>query len=213
MKKDEKLTQLEDECLALEQHAGIAQAMERAYQGSLFPLGAGDGEDPSPDEYFADESDILRRRMRRAYFSVQDVDLRRKLIALRRKWDKHFLKSFDADVAKADDELREAKQRALSQPWGKSALCAVGAVAIGYWAFHIAGAVGGAVAGFFIGQGIVAKAKREAQAEIEGAENNLADCKRYRYVNALHPESFSADEEVTGERNQQLVWCVTNNAT
>jgi hypothetical protein len=28
----------------------------------------------------------------------------------------------------------------------------------GYWAFHIAGAIGGAVAGFFIGQGIVSRA-------------------------------------------------------
>lgn len=103
--------QLEDECLALEQHAGIAQAMERAYQGSLFPLGAGDGEDPSPDEYFADESDNFRRRMRRAYFSVQDVDLRRKLIALRRKWDTRHRTADRGRLRKFSDAQSEGMDR------------------------------------------------------------------------------------------------------
>lgn len=203
MNENEKLEQLHTECFALEKEAGIAQPMERAREGRFIPLGAL-GEDASPDEYFADEFDHFREGARNAYFSVEDANLRKRLIALRQKIDTHVAKSFDADLEAVQQVVSAARRKTTNQPWELAAFWAVGAVAVGYWTFNLVGAIGGAVAGFFIGQGVVANAKRAAQTELEQAENELKQLQKDKQVHALRPECFSFDEEITGKRDEQL---------
>ncbi len=70
------LQQLHEASYALEERASITKKMERAREGRFIPLGAV-GDKATPDEYFADEHDSFREKARDAYFSVQDVELRK----------------------------------------------------------------------------------------------------------------------------------------
>lgn len=200
-----KLENLEAECSALEEEAEITAQMERAREGRLIPLGAF-GEDTTPDAYFADEFDHFRERARDAYFSVEDVDLRRKLITIRRRIDAHISRAFEADMEVARQTVSAARSKSLNQPWGAAGFWAVATVAVGYWAFDLVGAIGGAVLGFFSGQGVIANAKRAAQMEFEHAEKELEQLQKYQEIRALHPECFGIQEECTGVRDEQLDW-------
>lgn len=197
------LKQLQDVCLALEEESGISKAMERAREGRFIPLGAM-GEEASPDEYFADENDHFRDKARDAYFSVQDVELRKRLITAQRKIDSYVMRSFDADIAAANHAVSVATTKTQSQPWTKAAVFAVGAVAIGYWVFGLVGAIAGAVGGFFLGQGVISEAKSNAIAEINQATQELENARKERAQRSLWPECFSSSEEITGEREQHL---------
>lgn len=197
------LKQLQEVCLVLEEEAGISKAMERAREGRFIPLGAM-GEEASPDEYFADEHDHFRDKARDAYFSVQDVELRKKLITAQRKIDSYVMRSFEADIAAANQAVSSATAKMQNQPWTKAAVFAVGAVAVGYWAFGLVGAIAGAVGGFFLGQGVVSEAKSNAIIEVNQATQELEDARKERAQRSLWPECFSRSEEITGEREQHL---------
>lgn len=197
------LKQLQEVCLVLEEDADISKAMERAREGRFIPLGAM-GEEASPDEYFADEHDHFRDKARDAYFSVQDVELRKKLIAAQRKIDSHVMHTFEADIASANHAVSIAKAKMQNQPWTKAAVFSVGAVAIGYWAFGLVGAIAGAVGGFFLGQGVISEAKSTATIEVNQATKELEDARKERAQRSLWPECFSRSEEITGEREQHL---------
>jgi hypothetical protein len=194
---------LREQRIALESQAGITQAMERAREGRFIPLGAM-GDEASPEEYFADEHDHLRDKTRDAYFSVANEALRKQLIATQRNIEKEGRRSLEADVVAANHAVGTAKAKLMQQPWSTAALVAAGTVGIGYWLFSIAGAIAGAVAGFFLGQGIVAAARRSANAELEQAMQELEQARKAQSENALWPESFSIKEEVTGERDSNL---------
>lgn len=197
------LKHLQEECLALEEEAGISKAMERAREGRFIPLGA-IGEEASPDEYFADEHDYFRDKARDAYFSVQELALRKKLIAAQRKIDNHVMRSFEADIAAANHAVSIATAKMQNQPWTKAAAIAVGAVAVGDWTFGYVGAIAGAVGGFFLGQGVVSAAKSSAIIEVNQATQELKDARKERGQRSLWPECFSQSEEITGEREQHL---------
>ena len=197
------LKQIQNACLVLEEEAGISKAMERAREGRFIPLGAM-GEDASPDEYFADEHDHFHDKARDAYFSVQEVELRKKLIASQRKIDSHVMRSFEADIAAANHAISIATAKMQNQPWAKVAVFAVGAVAIGYWAFGLVGAIAGAVGGFFLGQGVISEAKSTAIIEFNQVTQELEDARKERAQRSLWPECFSRSEEITGEREQHL---------
>jgi hypothetical protein len=62
----------------------------------------------------------------------------------------------------------------------KGAVIAVGAVAIGYWIYGLVGAIAGAVGGFFLGQGVVSEARRNANAELERAMQELEQVRQDR---------------------------------
>lgn len=199
----DELKRLQEECIALEDQAGITQAMERAREGRFIPVGAM-GEEASPEEYFADEHDHFREKARDAYFSVEDLALRKRLIAIQRKIERQVRRSFEADVVAANRAVNAAKAKASQQPWTTAALFAVGAVGVGYWLFNVVGAIAGAVGGFFLGQGLIAEARNRANGELEQAMLELEQAKKSQAENALWPECFSAMEEVTGEREEQL---------
>jgi hypothetical protein len=197
----EKLKLLQAESLELERQAEIVKAMDRAREGRFMPLY---GEDVSSEEYFADEHDHFRECARDTYFSVSDLELRKRLIATQRKIEAQILRCFEADVLKATQTLNAVKGRAGNEPWGIAAAISAGMVAIGFTLFGLPGAIGGAVAGFFVGQGTVAKAKREVATEISLAVESLDLQKRSLAEQMLRPESFSISEEVMGERQPEL---------
>lgn len=197
------LKRLQQECRDLEDEAGISIAMTRAREGRVIPLGAM-GEDASPDEYFADENDYFREKARDAYFSVQDLKLRKRLIAVQRKIDSHILRSFDAEIASAKHAASIATAKIHNQPWTKAAIFSVSAVAFGFWIFGLAGAIAGAVAGFFLGQGVISQAKSQAIAEVNQATEELTNAQKEREHRSLWPECFSSSEEVLGDREPHL---------
>jgi hypothetical protein len=119
-----ELKRLGEECLTLEEQAGLSQAMERAREGRFIPLGVMD-KAASPDEYFADEHDHFRDEARNAYFSVKDCALRKKLIAAQRKIESHIRQSFEVDVAAATRAVSVAKAKTNDQPWTKGAVIAI----------------------------------------------------------------------------------------
>jgi hypothetical protein len=199
----EKLKLLQAECLELEREAGIVKAMDRAREGRFMPLGA-TGEDVSAEEYFADEHDHFRECARDAYFSVSELELRKRLIATQRDIEAQFRRSFEADVLEATKTLNAAKARSGNEPWGLAAAIAAGMVALGYKFFGLPGAIGGAVAGFFVGQSTVAKAKREVTTEVSLAVESLELTQRSLAEQMLRPELFSVSEEVMGERQAEL---------
>lgn len=190
-------------CAELEAAAGLTQAMERAREGRFIPLGAF-GEKVSSEEYFADQYDYFRKSARAAYFSVQDIELRKRLIAARRRADEDTRQSFDSDVAAASRAVLAAKTNARNQPWGKAAMLAVATVAAGYWFWDLVGALAGAVGGFFLGNGTLAQAKNEATAQLEQAMQELEQARKEQAQRSLWPECFSRSEETTGERDLSM---------
>ncbi len=197
------LKQLQDACLALEYEAGISKAMERAREGRFIPLGAM-GEDASPSEYFADEHDHFRGKARDAYFSVQDLEFRKRLIAAQRKIEGHIMRSLEAEIAVANHAVLIATAKTHKQPWTKAAVFALGTVAVGYWVFGVVGAIAGAAGGFFLGQRVISDATSEAIAEVNQAIEKRESVRMELVQRSLWPECFSNSEELFGEREEQL---------
>ena len=198
---EEQLKSLLEQCAAIEEKAGLAAAVEKAEAGRFFPLGI-DGEDCSSDEYFADEHDHFREKIRDAYFSVSDPELRMALISARRRVDSELAQSFDREASAARQAEAAAAQKSENQPWWLAASLAVACVALGYAIFQLPGAIAGGVAGYFLGLGAIQSAKnnanmlrRNAQVELQAALDNLARSK-------LHPECFTRGEQLTGDRDE-----------
>jgi hypothetical protein len=199
----QELDRLRDIGLVLEDEAGLTATMKCAREGRFIPLGAL-GEKVTPEEYFADEHDHLRDKTRNAYFSVENVELRKKLIKANREIWERVARSDNEDVVVAKREVSIATTKAQKQPWEKAALVAVAVVAVGYWTFGIVGAIGGAVGGFFLGQGVISNARIKANAELQQATDALEQVKKEKADGDLMPEFFSFSEVASGERQADL---------
>lgn len=203
LERSQELERLRSDCRALEEEAELSEAMERAREGRFIPLGAF-GEKVTPKEYFADEYDHLRSKTRDAYFSAKDVTLRKRLIAASRKVESRYRQSLEEDFIAANRAVSTARAKTQRQPWGKAAVFGVGAVAIGYWAFGMVGAIAGAVGGFFLGQGVVAESRNEANEELAQASAELEQVQKDKAEQSLMPELFNAGEEFSGERDERV---------
>lgn len=199
----DSLKQLQASCLALEDKAGIHKTIEKARDGRLFPLGA-TGEDTSSEEYFADEHDHFRNKLREAYFSVSDFDLRKELIVTQREIENLIKRNFDAEITSAITAVSNAEIKAQNRPWVTASLIATSSVAIGASFSGFTGAIAGAIGGFFFGQGVLANAKQTAITELNQAIAQLENAKTERVQRSLWPEYFSKNEELTGQRENDL---------
>jgi hypothetical protein len=185
----------------LEKRAGIDAATKRAREGSLFPLGI-DGSEVEPDEYFADEADFTRRGIRKAYFGVVDAELRVQLIAARRALEAKHSKLLDADLPDKASEVSKAKAAVRRLPWGSGMVVALLCLGVGKYAGSgSAGTLAGALIGLFLGLGFVWNAKGTAETALEQAEADLRSVQRDRRIRKLHPETFSLQEQLTGEED------------
>jgi len=201
--ESQELERLRNEVRALEDETGLTALMEKAREGRFIPLGAF-GEDTTPQEYFADEHDHLRDKTRAAYFSVENKELRKKLIEAQRNVESRLRRSLEEEIVRANREIAAATAKAQQQPWAKAALVGVGAVALGYWVFGIAGAIAGAVGGFFLGQGVITQARNEAQALLAQASGALEQAQKDKAENSQMPEFFSRTEEISVNRDKDF---------
>jgi len=188
---------------ALEAQAGLAHVMDQARQGRFIPREAF-GDELSAQTYVADEHEVLREATRDTYFSVGDLELRKKLIAAQRRVEGRLRQSLADEIVAAEQAVARSEARARRQPWGIVALLGVATVLVAYWAFDTVGAIAGAVASFFLGQGVVADARNEAEAEVARSSRLLETARERRTEHALMPDFFSHYEEISGSRDPGL---------
>ncbi|GAB7550403.1 hypothetical protein [Cupriavidus sp. 8B] len=200
---ENELERLERVCLELEDQAGLSEIMNRSREGRFFPLGAF-GEPFIRREYFAEEYDARREKTRDAYFSVTDENLRKILISACRNVGNFKSRCLKEDILNANRGVIAANIKLQQPPWGKAALVGIGAVALGYLIFGVAGAIAGAVGGFFWGQAIISQARNEASALLAEAKADLERNQKIEADNALVPELFSQGEELSGKRDTNV---------
>lgn len=188
---------------SLEAQAGLAPVMEQARQWRFIPDQAPRNDRP-PQACLADEHDFLRQETRDAYFSVADPDLRKRLIAAQRRVQSHLRQALAEDIVTAERDAARTAERTRRQPWVAAALLGTATVAIAYLAFGTVGAIAGAVASLFLGQGLVADARNEASAEFVRASRALERAREQQAEHALMPDFFSLGEETSGNRDQRL---------
>ena len=156
---------------SLEGRAGITEAVRQARESG------------APD------------KLRAAYYSVADAELRKQLIVTTGKLDRLYLQKCDLDVALAKEEVAKAIEKSNSQPWYLSVASSVGAVIIGQWILGLFGAIAGAISGFYLGQWLLASIKKENAREIEHAKHLLALAQRRDEESKVDPYLFSEEEQ------------------
>lgn len=161
---------------SLENRAGITEAVRQARETG------------APD------------KLRAAYYSVADAELRKQLIITTGKLDRLYLQKCDLDVALAKEEVSKAIEKSKSQPWYLSVTSSVGAVIIGQWILGFFGAIAGAIGGFYLGQLLLASIKKENAREIEHARHLLALAQQQNVASRVDPFLFSAEELEACER-------------
>ncbi len=172
-KIDEKMRACEKAALELEARAGISP-------GSVF--GAFE--------------------FRKAYFSVQDMELRKQLIAHHRKHSALWQESIRQWVSDAEASL--AKARVSADYWCVwASLIGVGAVSIGSY-FGTPGAIGGALVGYFFGRQIEQDLKSSRDRDVVRSEADLNSAKESARDARKEPETFSQQEEETGEPTHRI---------
>ncbi len=197
---DERRVALLAESEQLEAAAGLTEVMAKAKEGRFMPLGI-DGEPCSSNAYFADEYDSFREQIRRAYFSINDIQVRIGLIRARRILDEHDNFARQKEATKLKLAEKKAASNLSQQPWTAAAILAALWLGVGYWIFDLAGAVGGAVVGYFLGNGLVASARAKAEAILRETKSDLLEAENDRIMERLRPEFFTENEELTGDRN------------
>lgn len=192
-----------DELDALERAAGLEAAMKTARAGSLFPLGI-DGAEVSTAEYDASEFDHTRRKTRRVYFGVSDRTVQRELMRTVVEIERLADREMAAALAQANREVAKA-EAALDVPsWGMAAIVAAAVVAAGYWCWQLPGAMAGMVGGFFLGQGVIARERAAARAQLRSLRADRDDCAADAQRLAAYPPSFSEREIATGEPDPEM---------
>jgi len=188
-----------DELVALETSAGIIEKVKDAALGPMFP-----NLEASSEEYFKDVEYHARRKVRKLYFSLEDVALRKQLIAKRRLFDSLCDADRKKDVATARQNLTDKQKAAGSLSWGWAGSIAVLCVASGGYFFQIYGAIGGALMGFFLAQGFLAQQRNTGAQEVHAAQEELDEALKTERENEATPDWFNASEERTGEKDEDF---------
>jgi hypothetical protein len=202
----EMLTREQEKAVAaerddLERQAGVHEQAGSARNDPFFYLFYHDQPIQERTEAERSKAKRARREIRDIYFSINDVSLRCKMIAMDRKLHLNWLQRKESYVREAEGKLAEAERDKDRQPWEMAALIGGGAVAVGYFVAGLVGSIGGAVVGFFLGQGMIARAKSEAQNAVQDAERWLKEIRESWEEARAEPEYFTVGEEVSGERD------------
>ncbi len=205
---DEPKKRLYESLLALEEKAGISQEMTCARDGSLIPFVTPD----EFEEYLGKAEDRLYRLTRNAYFSVPDMELRKKLIValceiniLEATANNEAQKNIDSIVMPPlEQAVSVAAVKTRNAPWTEAALIAIGAVVVGNIVLGQEGGIAGAVAGIFLGLGCLAKAKNAADIGLKQATDKLEYTRKVMAQRIAWPDTFSRVEEISGERDVNL---------
>jgi hypothetical protein len=140
------------------------------------------------------------QRIRDRYFSVTDPVIRRALMIIERKEHAVMVEFWNRGVEEAEAIVEKAQSRTdiPFSVWLTAAICGFIVVAAGQLAAGITGAIGGAVAGYFIGQGIVATYKGWARRALETARRDLDEERVDAAQNTAASPMFSKEEEISG---------------
>jgi hypothetical protein len=139
-------------------------------------------------------------KLKDAYFSVTDIEIRKKLITTTGKLDHLYLQKCDLDVSSAREEVSKALGQSNKQPWLLAAATTFTAVVIGQWVYGLVGAIGGTISGFFLGLWIVSFTKKEEFKVIEQANHILLSALRRNEEARIDPYLFSSSELEACER-------------
>jgi hypothetical protein len=140
------------------------------------------------------------QKIRDLYFSISDPMIRRALMILERKEHDVMVKFWTRGVEEAEAIVEKAQARTdiPFDMWLTAAICGFMVVAAGQFAAGLTGAIGGAVAGYFIGQGVVATYKGWARRALETARRDLDDERVDAAESTAAIPLFSDDEEISG---------------
>ena len=206
---EQKLRAFEREARELVQQAGIAEEAERAalphsalHWDSDAPIGS-EQERRETVEYWEDQRRTTAYLLRKAFFSVSDVEMRKRLIAKQREIEDLRRDLFVQAAHDADTALEEAR---IPRPtwWIAAAIVGTTLVAAGYHFFGIPGTVAGAVTGYFIGRYLEEFAKADHDARMRRAENAQKEAKASKDEILNRPQIFSREEEKTGETDPDM---------
>lgn len=196
---------LQRELSELEREAGIAaSAGEKAWDLAFIPYGALGDEirefTPAQNAklYFDNEHDDKARRVRKLYFSVQDLSARRNLIAKVLELDDLHDRAIRDDAENAKRAFAEAERNQDNLPWATGAFIGVVCVLVGYWIGKTIGAIAGAVAGIFVGMGAVSNARRDRRSAVVQATADLESSEESLHETLTRPRFFTAGEAATG---------------
>jgi hypothetical protein len=133
-------------------------------------------------------------KLRAAYYSVTDTELKKQLITTTGKLDRLYLQKCDLDVSTAQEEVSKAIEKSKKQPWHLSVTSSLGGVVLGQWALGLFGAIAGAIGGYYLGQWLLSSIKKENASELEHAKQLLASAKSRNEASRVDPYLFSAEE-------------------
>lgn len=203
---------LHDRLLEVQALAGVRDRIERLERGPLFPHI--DGRPYNPNRVAGDQkADAIayREGLRRVYFEVMDMSLRRRLIALERASETTSLRFHEAEIRQSRDRYFDLRKQHAG--WGKMATIeAVALVLLGSaiglalvqtdLARQVVGASGaqvGAVVGAVVGV-IGALQRRDRAHEADVDARRVLDEEEAAYQALLdEPDVFSSREEYTAE--------------
>lgn len=218
-KHEEKITELIKELEALEESVGISEK-DVSLGEFYFILGQGSPGFPGgpridPYESNAIHNDYLRYKVRGAYFSIQDIEKRKKLIELRRKVDKYWredeLKDGKEQMRSARNKLEFAKGyiKKYKVPARNELLAywiffSIPLCCLGYWLFvsEVVGVLAGVAGGFVVVKWAYLSSYKDAVAYLNAAANERLYAKEdlHRMKALRKVETFSSEEELNGER-------------
>ncbi len=203
-KYDAEMRDIGKEICELEARAGIAADAKNAREDSFFPLHVlsdtplfTEASFREGEEEFARERSTITRKIRRLYFSIPDIELRKLLIEKDRAYTNAHRNWF---VASRDD-AQQALTRAHSVRrhwWVSAAFYGVLLVLGGYFFFKIPGALAGVVAAIFLGRGIEEKARQTRDKAIKSAQENLSSAGKNAEDMLSRAYTFTRRETFTG---------------
>jgi len=194
-----ELKKLGAELAELEKRAGLAEKVEDAQLGPMFP-----DVDASPEQYFKESEYFARMRVRNLYFALEDVGARKELIRKRRECDKAAESYRQDKVTTARQDLADAQRRANSLPWTWAGCLAAVCVAVGSYFFQLYGAIGGGLMGFFLAQGMLAGQRISKAEAVRDAQQELDELLESVWGGEAAPSWFNASEAHSGERDEDF---------
>lgn len=189
--RSQEIDGLHAERLRLEEQAEIAAAMTRARKDPLRDI----SKDETDREILDNAFRRIRQQTRDAYFSVQNEQLRKRLIATARQIERQEVASILGEVAAAEQVRAQTFARA-ALPWMLRVLSPAFGAVLGYFLKGVTGAVVGGIAGLIFGV-YMAQAENEINKGRFGLENGVPD----EYLQDL---TFGDQEERSGQRDRML---------
>lgn len=184
MERHRKLDYLLAKRAVLEEQASIAEKMDSARK------------------FYERESCCIA--VRYVYFSVDDLTLRKRLIAVQRKIDELRWHRSRREILEIEQAMATANSQASREPWPLAAEILASTVSFGYWLYDIAGALWGAVGGYLLARGVIETAQNKANAKLATVMKEREQLWRSTGLNAGWTECFTLKEEQTGQREKFL---------